>query len=52
MGDARFTRLTNGFSWKVENDAVVSSHCTHHNFANTMQISVKGATRMMAEEVG
>lgn len=37
MGDARFTRLTNGFSWKIENDAAVSSHCMHHNFANTIQ---------------
>jgi hypothetical protein len=34
MGMRRFTRLTNGFSKKVENpEHAVSLHCMHYNFA-------------------
>lgn len=38
MGMRRFTRLTNGFSGKVENLAqAVSLHCTHYDFARPHQ---------------
>ena len=38
MGMRRFTRLTNGFSRKVENLAhAVSLHFMHYNFARTHQ---------------
>ena len=38
MGMRRFTRLTNGFSKKVENHAhAVSLHFMHYNFCRTHQ---------------
>lgn len=38
MGMRRFTRLTNGFSKKIENLAhAVSLHYMHYNFARTHQ---------------
>jgi IS1 family transposase len=48
MGMRRFTRLTNGFSKKVENHAhAVSLHFMHYNFARKHQ-TLKGATPAMA----
>ena len=48
MGMRRFTRLTNGFSKKVENHAhAVSLHFMHYNFARRHQ-TLKGATPAMA----
>lgn len=46
MGMRRFTRLTNGFSGKVENLAqAVSLHCTHYDFARPHQsLTVKTAS--------
>jgi len=41
-GDARFTRLTNGFSKKVENLAhAVSLNYMHYNFCRTHQLLTK-----------
>lgn len=51
MGMRRFTRLTNGFSKKVENLAhAVSLHFLHYNFARRHQ-TLKGATPAMAAGV-
>jgi len=48
MGMRRFTRLTNGFSKKVENMAcAVSLHFLHYNFVRVHQ-SLKGRTPAMA----
>lgn len=48
MGIRRFTRLTNGFSKKVENMAcAVSLHFLHYNFVRVHQ-SLKGRTPAMA----
>jgi hypothetical protein len=34
MGMRRFTRLTNGFSKKLDNHmAAIAMHCLHYNFA-------------------
>jgi len=42
MGMRRFTRLTNGFSKKVENLAhAVSLHSMHYNFARPNQTLTK-----------
>jgi hypothetical protein len=42
MGMRRFTRLTNGFSKKVENHAhAVSLHFMHYNFARPHQTLTK-----------
>jgi hypothetical protein len=50
MGMRRFTRLTNGFSRKVENLAhAVSLHFMHYNFARTHQ--TLGMTPAMASGV-
>ncbi len=39
MGMRRFTRLTNGFSKKIENHAAaVSLHIMHYNFVRIHQI--------------
>src|SRR5690242_1516205 len=36
MSMRRFTRLTNGFSKKIENHAhMVAIHCMHYNFSRT-----------------
>jgi hypothetical protein len=44
MGRRRFTRLTNGFSKKVENLAhAVSLHYMHYNFARSHQTLSKNA---------
>jgi hypothetical protein len=47
MGMRRFTRLTNGFSKKVENLAhAVSLHYMHYNFARPHQtLTKKGGQR-------
>lgn len=51
MGMRRFTRLTNGFSKKVENlTHAVSLHYMHYNFARKHQ-SLKGQTPAMAAGV-
>jgi hypothetical protein len=51
MGMRRFTRLTNGFSKKVENLAhAVSLHYMHYNFARP-HTALKGATPAMAAGV-
>jgi IS1 family transposase len=51
MGMRRFTRLTNGFSTKVENLAhAVSLHYMHYNFARRHQ-SLSGQTPAMAAGV-
>ncbi len=51
MGMRRFTRLTNGFSKKVENlTHAVSLHFLHYNFARVHQ-SLKGKTPAMAAGV-
>ena len=51
MGMRRFTRLTNGFSKKVENlTHAVSLHFLHYNFARRHQ-TLKGATPAMAAGV-
>ncbi len=48
MGMRRFTRLTNGFSKKVENHAhAVSLHFMHYNFSRRHQ-TLKGKTPAMA----
>jgi IS1 family transposase len=48
MGMRRFTRLTNGFSKKIENHAhAVSVHFMHYNFSRRHQ-SLKGKTPAMA----
>ncbi len=42
MGMRRFTRLTNGFSKKVENhDHAVSLHFLHYNFARPYKTLTK-----------
>ena len=49
MGMRRFTRLTNGFSKKVENLAyAVSLYYLHYNFARPHQSLGKGVTPAMA----
>ena len=49
MGMRRFTRLTNGFSKKVENLAhAVSLHYMHYNFARPHKSLGKGVTPAMA----
>ena len=49
MGVRRFTRLTNGFSKKVENRAhAVSLHFMHYNFARSHQSLGKRVTPAMA----
>ena len=51
MGMRRFTRLTNGFSKKIENlTYAVSLHYMHRNFARRHQ-SLGGKTPAMAAEV-
>lgn len=46
MGMRRFTRLTNGFSKKVENHAhAVSLHFMHYNFARPHKTLSKAAGR-------
>jgi IS1 family transposase len=54
MGMRRFTRLTNGFSKKVENLAhAVSLHYMHYNFARTHQsLTVDGQKRTPAMAAG
>jgi hypothetical protein len=48
MGMRRFTRLTNGFSKKVENHAAaVSLHFMYYNFGRKHQ-SLQGRTPAMA----
>ena len=48
MGMRRFTRLTNGFSKKIENHAhAVSLHFMHYNFSRRHQ-TLKGKTPAMA----
>lgn len=52
MGMRRFTRLTNGFSKKVENLAhAVSLHYMHYNFARPHKSLGKGVTPAMAAGV-
>ncbi|MEX1005279.1 MAG: IS1 family transposase [Acidimicrobiia bacterium] len=49
MGMRRFTRLTNGFSKKIENLAhAVSLHYMHYNFARPHKSLGKGVTPAMA----
>ncbi len=49
MGMRRFTRLTNGFSKKVENHAaMVSLHFMHYNFARIHSALGKRTTPAMA----
>jgi hypothetical protein len=53
MGMRRFTRLTNGFSKKVENQAhAVSLHYMHYNFARTHQTLANPYPRTPAMAVG
>jgi hypothetical protein len=53
MGMRRFTRLTNGFSKKVENLAhAVSLHYMHYNFARPHKSLGKGVTPAMAAGEG
>jgi hypothetical protein len=52
MGMRRFTRLTNGFSKKVENHAaMVSLHFMHYNFARPHMALGKRTTPAMAAGV-
>ena len=52
MGMRRFTRLTNGFSKKVENHAaMVSLHFMHYNFARPHSALGKRTTPAMAAGV-
>ena len=52
MGMRRFTRLTNGFSKKVENHAaMVSLHFMHYNFARAHMALGKRTTPAMAAGV-
>jgi len=52
MGMRRFTRLTNGFSKKIENHAhAVSLHFMHYNFARPHQSLGKRVTPAMAAGV-
>jgi IS1 family transposase len=52
MGMRRFTRLTNGFSKKVENHAaMVSLHFMHYNFARVHSSLAKVTTPAMAAGV-
>ncbi|HUG48056.1 MAG TPA: IS1 family transposase [Candidatus Limnocylindria bacterium] len=52
MGMRRFTRLTNGFSKKVENHAaMVSLHFMHYNFARPHSALGKNITPAMAASV-
>lgn len=52
MGMRRFTRLTNGFSKKVENHAAtVSLHFMHYNFARPHSALGKNRTPAMAASV-
>ena len=44
----RFTRLTNGFSKKVENQRQVSLHYMHYNFARPHSTLGKIVTPAMA----
>lgn len=47
MGTRRFTRLTNGFSRKVENpSAAVSLHFMHYNFARPHTTLTKAASHV------
>ena len=54
MGMRRFTRLTNGFSKKVENLAhAVSLHYMHYNFGRTHQsLTLHGQKRTPAMAAG
>jgi IS1 family transposase len=52
MGMRRFTRLTNGFSKKVENHvAAISLHFFHYNFCRPHQTLGRGVTPAMAAGV-
>ena len=52
MGMRRFTRLTNGFSKKIENLAhAVSLHYLYHNFARPHGSLGKGTTPAMAADI-
>lgn len=53
MGMRRFTRLTNGFSKKIENlTHAVSLHYMHYNFARPHKSLGHGVTPAMAAGVG